>query len=665
MGRAATQGTGTESIAAPRAVTARAVTIGLLCAVFFCAFTPYNDFAVAATYIAGTQFPIGALFVLVVLVGIVNVLLRKWRPRAAFSAGELLTIWTMMLVASGLPTSGMMRYFIPHIVAPHHFSNDVNSWEYRIWGAAPDWLKIEDKAAAEAFFMGYPRGQEHIPWEAWIGPLCFWGILAVLFVIASFCMASLLRRQWIENEKFAFPLVALPVLLAEEPEQGRLVNPLLRSPMLWLGILLPTILHTIKGLHVLYPVVPDIPTDFSIGALLTVPPYDQLGWFHAHFYPMVIGLTFLLSTEVAFSLWFFFLFYKAEILIAAIYNWETPGAVGGYSQKQFHSLQAFGGALGLLTWTAWTARRHLRDFWAKVSGGPGAAWVDDSREMLSYRSTFGGLVLSYGGIALWLYVAQVSVPLIALSLLMMTLTLVFISWVVCQAGMLFLQTPFSSIDVLAPTMSTARFDIAPLYTVYRFEGSFIYDTREMLIPSILNGAKTADAARFAPQPLLRAMALSVGIGMVVSAVASLWLPYYNGGALSQANNWSYNVATQMPLNFFGGAAVAPPAATWTNGLHIIAGFIGVLGLLLIRARFYFGLHPIGFLGASVHAVHMLWFSIFWGWLFKALILRYGGMKGYMLFLPFFLGLILGDVLNAVVWIVLGYMTQSGYNLMPG
>src|ERR1044071_1482415 len=103
-----------------RGVTARAVLLGLLGSVFFCAVTPYNDFKVAATYLAGTQFSIGAIFTLLLLVLVVNVALRRFRPAAAFSQAELLTIWTMLLVASGLPTSGMMRYFIPHIVAPHY-----------------------------------------------------------------------------------------------------------------------------------------------------------------------------------------------------------------------------------------------------------------------------------------------------------------------------------------------------------------------------------------------------------------------------------------------------------------------------------------------------------------------------------------------------------------
>ena len=86
------------------AVTPRAVIIGLVCALFLCAVTPYNDFKVAATYIAGTQFPIGALFVLFFLATAVNVGLRRFAPRFVFRPGELVTVWTLIAVASGLPS---------------------------------------------------------------------------------------------------------------------------------------------------------------------------------------------------------------------------------------------------------------------------------------------------------------------------------------------------------------------------------------------------------------------------------------------------------------------------------------------------------------------------------------------------------------------------------
>jgi hypothetical protein len=649
----------------PAAVSFRAVAIGLLFSAFFAAFTPYNDFKIAATYIAGTQFPIGALFVELVLVGVVNVLLRRFAPRRAFAPGELLTVWTLILVGSGIPSSGMMRYFLPMIVAPNYLSNATNNWEAKVWGAVPDWLKVRDPDAATAFAKGYPRGQEHIPWEAWAGPLFFWSILAVLFLVATFCVASLLRRQWVENEKFTFPLVQLPVLLAEEPKEGRLVSDLLRSPLLWLGVLAVTVFHTVRGLHQLYPSVPDIENHWNISALITTRPLNQTGPIDVFIYPLVIGICYLLPAEVCFSLWFFHLFYKFEIYLGAVYNWDMPGPVGGYTYKQFHGLEAFGGAVALLAWTLWTARRHLADVWEKATNGPRAASIDDSREMLSYRAQVLGIALSYGGIALWLGAAGVSGVLIAVTLLTLTLALVVISWVVCQAGLLFMAQPYGSIDVLATTFGTAPFKIAPLYTLCRWEGMFFYDTREMLAPSVLMGAKCADTAGFDARKLLRAMAASVALSFAISLVASLWLPYYNGGGYSLRNDFTYKWAPQTPLGFLGGAAAVPYKGWMGNWLHIVGGFLGVFALLIARAQFNVGLHPIGFLCASVYSLHMLWASIFVGWVLKSLIQRYGGMKLYLGALPLFLGLILGDVVNAVVWIVIGNLTQVGYQIMPG
>jgi hypothetical protein len=619
---------------------------------------------VAATYLGGNQFPIGAIFVLFFFATVVNMALRKARPRKAFGQGELLTIWVLILVASGLPSSGMMRYFIPHIVALHYYSDDANNWEARVWGAIPPWLKIQDKAAADAFFIGYGRGQERIPWEAWIGPLFFWGIPAALFLLASFCIANLLRRQWVENEKFAFPLVTLPLLLAEEPPRGRLANDLVRSPRLWLAFALVTALHTLNGTHRLYPSVPEIRTQWNLMEYLTVAPWSQLGPLAAHVYFLVIGLTYLLSLEVAFSLWFFLWFFKFEVFLCAVYNWDMSASLVG-GQKLFHSLQAFGGALGLVAWTLWTARRHLHDVWEKATGGPRASAIDDSGEMFSHRATLIGLALAYGGIGLWLHLAGVPFVLILVSLLLMTLAFVVIGWVVCQAGMLFMQTPYTGIDILAPTIGTAPFPVPALHTANRFESMFFRDTREMLLPSLLNGAKTAEAARFSARPLFRAMALSVALGVAVSLVASLALPYYHGGANSLSNPWTYRDSPQRSLRFLSGAASVPFAGAWTNLLHLGGGLAGVLGLLAARAHLGWGLHPIGFLGASVHAGTTLWFSVFLGWLCKSLIQRYGGMRGYQSLLPFFLGLMLGDVVNAVAWIALGYLTGTGYQIMPG
>jgi hypothetical protein len=63
----------------------------------------------------------------------------------------------------------------------------------------------------------------------------------------------------------------------------------------------------------------------------------------------------------------------------------------------------------------------------------------------------------------------------------------------------------------------------------------------------------------------------------------------------------------------------------------------------MRARFlWWPFHPAGYLVAGSFGLFRLWFPIFLSWLLKVLILRYGGLRGYRLALPFFIGLVLGE-----------------------
>ena len=652
-----------------RGVTRRAMATGLAGAAFFAGFTPYNDIKVGATMIAGNQFPVGALFVELVLVFVVNVVLRRFWPRREFTAAELVTVWALILVSSGIPSGGMMRFLIPQIVAPHYHSNAGNNWELNLWASAPAALKINDPAAVKAFYEGYPRGTEHVPWGAWILPLLAWGTLAGLFLVASFCMASLLRRQWVENEKFAFPLVAVPLMVADEPEGGRILNARLRNPLLWAAVGICTIIHGFKGLYLLYPTIPDIPLSWNLTDYAPSSPWNQLDAFPIAIYPLMIGLTYLLPREVAFSFWLFFLLYKAEILLCAVNNWQMPGVLGAHGYKQFHALQSFGGAIGLTAWVMWTARKYLGEVFSAFWRGDDSNDFDrrrnaDGRELLSHRATLFGLIFSYTGMTLWLWWAGVPLLYVAFSLFLMTIILIVISWMVCQGGMLFVQTAYSSVDIVAPIRGSAGLDLPGMYTQFRFESSFFLNTREMVTPSALEGAKAANAAGFSVRRLFGAMAASVALTVVISAIASVMLPYYSGGATAINNDWVYNSAPKKPLNLFGGMVGTPFVGSWLNIFHVLGGFALTLGLLMCRAYLGFGLHPIGFLGASVSATHLLWFSMFLGWLFKSLILRYGGMKAYALFLPFFLGLILGDALNAVLWIILGHLTGTGYRILP-
>ena len=79
--------------------------------------------------------------------------------------------------------------------------------------------------------------------------------------------------------------------------------------------------------------------------------------------------------------------------------------------------------------------------------------------------------------------------------------------------------------------------------------------------------------------------------------------------------------------------------------RITASVVGVAVVLLLgflRTRFtWWPLHPIGYAVGSTDTMTWIWFPVLLGWLFKTLILRYGGVKVYRQALPFFIGLVLG------------------------
>ncbi|MCY4567868.1 MAG: hypothetical protein OXD49_06110, partial [Candidatus Poribacteria bacterium] len=71
-------------------LTLRSVLIGMGGVVCQCFATPYNDFHVGGTYLAGNHLPIAVVFVMLIFVLSINVLLKKLKPGTELQGGELL-----------------------------------------------------------------------------------------------------------------------------------------------------------------------------------------------------------------------------------------------------------------------------------------------------------------------------------------------------------------------------------------------------------------------------------------------------------------------------------------------------------------------------------------------------------------------------------------------
>ena len=99
-----------------------------------------------------------------------------------------------------------------------------------------------------------------------------------------------------------------------------------------------------------------------------------------------------------------------------------------------------------------------------------------------------------------------------------------------------------------------------------------------------------------------------------------------------------------------------PIHVWHLSFAGLGAFL--MGLLtFIKNRFVgFPIHPIGLAIGLPHPVQLIWPSVFFAWLLKALILKYGGPRLYTRLRPFFLGLVLGAFGSAGLWLLIDLCT---------
>jgi hypothetical protein len=570
--------------------------------------------------------PLGGLFFLIILVFILNPFLKKLGRKAGLSTSELALIWIMIAASSAVPGYGMMEFIFPYLAAPLCFATQENQWEEIILPHLPDWAYLSDKSAVRDFFRGGSGGD--IPWNSWFAPAGFWIGFSLLFFFVFTCWSVVLRRQWVERERYVFPLVQVPLHLVKP--STLFSSSLTKSRLLWLGVSIAFLAHLLNGLHRYFPSVPYLRLYYSLVPLFPEKPWNALvqSWpLVILVYFSVIGVTYFLQLDVALSLWFFFTFYKFQQVFFSAFS------IRGVSTQD----QVMGGDVVLILFLLWMARRHLRDVFRKALWGDKS--VDDSGEPLSYRFAIFGMLIGSVGILIMCQALGMSLLISVLFVLLLWVMATIIAWMVANAGMLLVNIGFSP---------------------YRFITTFSGTRR--LSPSNLI-IKLADSADVRSRRIPPLMAFSIIVAVVVAFYSSLQFIYRQGA--ENLEYWIYMWIGRSGLVQANNAIQFPYGANVTaiQGMLIGAGFMGFL--LFMRYRFlWWPLHPIGYVVGVTYAPHHLWFSVLAGWLIKVCVLKFGGLGAYRRYRPFFLGLIVGEYFMAAFWSLLGMYTKVGYWGLP-
>jgi len=653
-------------------VRLRAILLGLALALAICLVTPFNNAFRQATPLGGGHFPLAPFFIFFWLSLLVSLVGRLRRGRPWLSGRELLVVWILMVLVSGIAYTGLVRTFFINLTAPLHFASVENRWPDILQPLLPQGMFPRDSAAVEALYDGLPGGRQlgwlevlaAIPWKAWVGPLLHWAAFVLLCYAVMVCLANLFSRQWQRNERMNFPLLRVPLLMEEALDRGEM-GAFLGNRFLLAGLALPLLLHLINGLGFYFPGVPQIPTLILAGPYFS--PVGLFSGFHKlkiHIYPAFIGFAFLTSRQISFSFWFFFIGGSLLLGLLSILGYDIPaaalGVTFGPTLSRLEEMQMVGAYGAFCLFILWLARHHLVYVLRAAFRHPGEPAAPE--EWFSIRTAFWGLILGSAVLVFWLQRLGLATGMALALVGACYMILLVASRIIAQGGLAYFTLTIAPLDGLITVFGPKAFSAAGILVAGVVQKALFLDLRESLLPSLVHAGSVTQRVG-SRRLVFGAIGVTLVAGVAASLLAMLALSY-KYGIRELGLDW----ATSTTLNTYENMVriiEAPPALSpWVRGFAV-AGAAVMLLLVAGYHRFYWWpLHPLGYLTAYSSAMRILWFSFFVGWACNALCMRYGGVLLFKKLRFFFIGLIVGDFLMGGAWALWGLFADASYLVLP-
>ena len=577
---------------------------------------------------------VNTVFTLFLLV-VGNEGLRRVAPRQALRNSEIFVIFIMVQMVSTLAGNTNMGYLIYLLAYPIWFATPENDWGRLFVEHIPSWMAPRDMPSLGAFLEGESSffTRQHI--GAWLVPMVTWTAFILVLYFVLICMNSILRKQFSDTERLTYPITKLPVEMGLDP--GKFFT----NRFMWLGFGVAGMIEMINAIGVHVPAIPPIPVWFhNITPYFNEKPWDAVGTMLISVWPSVIGLSFLMPLDMAFSSWFFFLFGKVLLV---------GRAALGLRLNLYLDEQSEGAWIGLGILALWVGRRHLQTVFRQALSRAGR---DEDDEILTHRWALWGIVGGVGLILLMCLRAGAA-PLWA-TVFFAIYFLMAISLTKVRAG-------------LGPPMHEV-ISKDPGRTMVSGLGSHMIGPRSLTILTFffwMNRVNTAhpmpnqlEAIHIGRQAGIRGrqifLAMMIGLAVAVPVVFITYgdLSYRIGG--NQAGHTLGPM--KWPWVTLGTWITMPTELNVPAILAMGTGFATTMGLTALKMRFvWWPFHPIGYvIGTGVWGdMSFYWFPVLLSWATKLVILRTGGFTAYRKALPFFVGLILGDYIIGSIWSLIG------------
>ena len=254
-------------------VTWRGFWTGIFLSFFLAIGAPYANMAMHATFMAWDFNTPGAIFLFLVLIGLLNVLFKVVARNGVWALGmaavalglylayylpqpqidlfkpglwfasflvasvllnailvwhggslaldraDLVLVYIMLLMVSALCTMGMSQQLLPILAAFAYYGTPQNQWQEKLGPLLPEHaILVDDGKDNRAFFEG-----GEIPYGAWAEPLLWWAVFLVALYATMVAAAVILRRQWMDRERLAYPVAQVGAAMVQGEGRG-LVN---------------------------------------------------------------------------------------------------------------------------------------------------------------------------------------------------------------------------------------------------------------------------------------------------------------------------------------------------------------------------------------------------------------------------------------------------------
>ncbi|MFT5086668.1 MAG: hypothetical protein ACI906_004457 [Candidatus Latescibacterota bacterium] len=587
-------------------------------------------------YIAGSGGAPGGQVFLAVPLGILAALglLRRW-----LGEGERAVIYAALAVGVSATASGLMHRFLPGLITGFYggFASPTGPY-YKFLQTVPVWLVPGGPNSPAA--VGAFEGGMAVPWHAWLVPLLAWSFFFAALFLTSFCLVAIFRRRWLETERLGFPLLEMPLAL--------LRGGIFSNRLFYWGMLVPISLLGINGLNHYFPAVPEIALSLNFADFLLDEPWKAMAPFETPFYfefsPLLVGVAFLAPVEVSFSTWIFFFVSRFQLLITALIGRSEfrSNFIPGHGSPwldwpghfPFFMPQARGGLFFLALFGLWTARRSLG-------------------EMFNPRrwQVWG---FAAGFVLLWGWIVLMGVPLLiaALALLAFFLLALAFARLRVDGGLPVAGVPqiigylfFVALGTGPGLFTDSTYVAFGLLAVLGFTCIGVWPALQF------EGLKLAEVTGVSARRMVLGMCLGLVVGLAAGYAFSLQTIYEHGlfalqeqgGARSEARIGRY-------YNYlFKDAGMTVGSTDWVRLSFHGVGAAFTAFLAVMRQHFLrWPFHPMGYIFGTGFG-WLVWGSALVGWLCKWLTVRYGGAQTYRRIMPFFLGMIFGEVVMRLLW----------------